>query len=344
MDGRKQRRDLLEQVLRMLCLPQQPAGADGPLPGSGWELEMTQAFTSFMDEIPGGFLIYHADQGEEVIYANQALLRMFQCGTMEEFRAFTGNSFRGMVYPEDLEEVEESIRAQIAASQYDLDYVEYRIRRKDGAVRWIEDYGHFLHLEQVGDIFYVFLGDATEKRDRIMTEKTRLVNEKLAGEQKLQTLIEEYDKERSLINQEYLRRLEVIEGLSVNYESICYVDLDIDQIVPYRLSVRTSPLFHGRLQPQQYTKYTSDYVEAWVHPEDREAVLESVEPDYIREKLSAAKTYYVNYRVLVKEEQQYIQLRVVNVGRSSGVSQVVLGYRRIDAELQRQMEQQALLA
>ena len=73
----------------------------------------------------------------------------------------------------------------------------------------------------------------------------RLVNEKLAGEQKLQTLIEEYDKERSLINQEYLRRLEVIEGLSVNYESICYVDLDIDQIVPYRLSVRTSPLFHG---------------------------------------------------------------------------------------------------
>ena len=344
MDGRKQRRDLLEQVLRMLCLPQQPAGADGPLPGSGWELEMTQAFTSFMDEIPGGFLIYHADQGEEVIYANQALLRMFQCGTMEEFRAFTGNSFRGMVYPEDLEEVEESIRAQIAASQYDLDYVEYRIRRKDGAVRWIEDYGHFLHLEQVGDIFYVFLGDATEKRDRIMTEKTRLVNEKLAGEQKLQTLIEEYDKERSLINQEYLRRLEVIEGLSVNYESICYVDLDIDQIVPYRLSVRTSPLFHGRLQPQQYTKYNSDYVEAWVHPEDREAVLESVEPDYIREKLSAAKTYYVNYRVLVKEEQQYIQLRVVNVGRSSGVSQVVLGYRRIDAELQRQMEQQALLA
>ena len=344
MDGRKQKRDLLEQVLRMLCLPQRPAGADGPQPGRGWELEMTQAFTSFMDEIPGGFLIYHADQGEEVIYANQALLRMFQCGTMEEFRAFTGNSFRGMVYPEDLEEVEESIRAQIAASQYDLDYVEYRIRRKDGAVRWIEDYGHFLHLDQVGDIFYVFLGDATEKRDRIMTEKTRLVNEKLAGEQKLQTLIEEYDKERSLINQEYLRRLEVIEGLSVNYESICYVDLDIDQIVPYRLSVRTSPLFHGRLQPQQYTKYNSDYVEAWVHPEDREAVLESVEPDYIREKLSAAKTYYVNYRVLVEEEQQYIQLRVVNVGRSSGVSQVVLGYRRIDAELQRQMEQQALLA
>ena len=33
-----------------------------------------------------------------------------------------------------------------------------------------------------------------------------------------------YDKERKLITQEYLRRLEVIEGLSVNYESILYAD------------------------------------------------------------------------------------------------------------------------
>ena len=86
MDGRKQKRDLLEQVLRMLCLPQRPAGADGPRPGRGWELEMTQAFTSFMDEIPGGFFIYYADGDERIIYANQGMLRIFQCGSLREFR------------------------------------------------------------------------------------------------------------------------------------------------------------------------------------------------------------------------------------------------------------------
>ena len=38
------------------------------------------------------------------------------------------------------------IQRQIAASQYDLDYVEYRIIRKDGEIRWIEDYGHYIHI------------------------------------------------------------------------------------------------------------------------------------------------------------------------------------------------------
>ena len=83
-----------------------------------------------------------------------------------------------------------SIRRQDCSSRYDLDYVEYRIRRKDGSIRWIEDYGHFVHSDTMGDIFYVFLGDATEKRERILREKARLVNEKLEKEQKIQHLIQ----------------------------------------------------------------------------------------------------------------------------------------------------------
>ena len=205
---------LIEQILQTLC----GAQCDDP---EGGAAQMAESFVRFMDEMPGGFLIYRAGQGEEIIYANQALLRIFQCATMEEFMAHTGGSFRGLVHPEDLELVEDSIQAQIAASQYDLDYVEYRIRRRDGAIRWIEDYGHFIHSESAGDIFYVFLGDATEKHDQLLEEKTKLMNERLERERKLRHLIEEYDKERTLINEEYLRQLEVIEGLSVNYEAIC---------------------------------------------------------------------------------------------------------------------------
>ena len=51
------------------------------------------------------------------------------------------------------------------------------------------------------------------------------------------------DEERALINQEHLRRLEVIEGLSVNYESIFYVDMEEEKIRPYRLSGRTEAIF-----------------------------------------------------------------------------------------------------
>lgn len=130
----------------------------------------------FMDEMPGGFLIYHANEAEEIIYANKALLRIFQCSTLKEFREMTGNSFRGIVHFEDLDEIEESIKEQVAASQYDLDYVEYRIIRKDGEIRWIEDYGHFIRSEAVGDIFYVFLGDATEKKSRQLQILERALN------------------------------------------------------------------------------------------------------------------------------------------------------------------------
>ena len=223
----------------------------------------------FMEEMPGGFLIYHADGNEEIIYANKALLLIFQCETLNEFRELTGNSFRGIVYHEDLDEVELSIKEQVAASQYDLDYVEYRIVRKDGQIRWVEDYGHFIHLDSAGDIFYVFITDATEKREQ-----------KRRREQKLQNLIDEYDKERKMINQEHMRRLEVIEGLSVNYETILYVDLDTDKILPYRLSSRTESRFDENSPSHGFLWFSSDYISTWVHPDDRDMVLRSTSPDY----------------------------------------------------------------
>ncbi len=306
------------------------------------ENQTIQEIIAFMDEMPGGFLIYRADESEEIIHANKALLRIFQCDTIEEFLEFTGKSFRGIVHPEDLEAVEQSIQEQIAHSRHDLDYVEYRIIRKDQEIRWIEDYGHYLHIDSVGNIFYVFIIDATEKKNRHLSEKERLLEEKKQKEQKLKSLIEEYDKERKLINQEHLRRLEVIEGLSVNYDSILYADLDADRILPYRLSDRTELQFGKKFQPRQLSWYVKDYVNTWVHPEDRELILKVCDPAYIRKKLATSKTYYTNYRVISNGELQYLQFRIVNVGNREHISQVVMGYRKVDEEVQREMEQKQL--
>lgn len=143
--------------------------------------EVQTAYESirFMDEIPGGFLIYYAKGDEQIIYANRGILRIFQCDTMEEFRELTGNSFKGIVHPEDLAAVEASIWRQIAGSQHDLDYVTYRIRRKDGSIRWVEDYGHFVHTEPAGDIFYVFLDDSTDEKSQQQMEQQRMLAEAL---------------------------------------------------------------------------------------------------------------------------------------------------------------------
>ena len=120
--------------------------------------------------MPGGFFIYHADGDKQLIYANQALFRIYGCESLEEFREYTGYTFPGLIYPEDVERVEGSIKQQIGAHDNDLDYVEYRIVRKDGTIRWIEDYGHFVYSDLYGDLFYVFVEDATEKYLKAMDD------------------------------------------------------------------------------------------------------------------------------------------------------------------------------
>ena len=131
-----------------------------------------------LEGMPGGLFMYRADETEELLYTNSAVLRIFGCETEEEFRTLTGYTFKGMVHPEDLDEVEQSIQIQIANSIYDFDYVEYRIIQKDGTIRWIEDYGHFMHTEMFGDIFYVFIDDSTERLKNRMSELEKM-NEEL---------------------------------------------------------------------------------------------------------------------------------------------------------------------
>jgi len=129
------------------------------------------------DGMPGGFFIYHADGDEKLIYINNAMLRIFGCDTEEEFKELTNCSFKGIVHPDDYEEVEKSIATQIEHSVYDLDYVEYRIIRKDGTVCWVEDYGHYLATRAYGNIFCVFIEDVTLRLQKRMAELERVNRE-----------------------------------------------------------------------------------------------------------------------------------------------------------------------
>lgn len=294
---------------------------------------MAFLFRNFANAMPGGFFIYYADGGEEIVYINEAVVRIFGCETREEFQELTGNSFRGIVHPDDLERVENSIVQQISESQYDLDYVEYRIVRKDGEIRWVEDYGHFIHSDVIGDFFYVFIGDATEKR------KERQENERMLQEQ-----VQGYYEELEVINQEHLRRFEMIEGLSVDYESIFYVNLDTNRIKAYRVSERFQKQFPKDCPICDFVGFDEDYIENWVYPEDRKIVEGVTDPDNIRKVLAEHKTYHVNYRVYRGGKTGYIQLRMVNPGKDGRVSQVILGYRNVDEEIIQEIKQKKMLA
>lgn len=303
-----------------------------------------QHVIDFINEIPGGFLIYEANEGERIVYANKALLRIFKCDSFSELKELANGSFRGIVHPDDLDRVENEIADQISKDNDAFDYVEYRIIRKDGILRWVEDYGHFVQTEHAGNYFYVFISDATEKVARRLLEKAELVSDGRKKEQELKNAREQFDAERKLVLQEDLQRLEVIEGLSITYDSIIYADIEKDTALPYRLSPRMLNLFTKKFEERKLTWLFEEYVKRWVHPDDREMMAERTSIDYIRSELGDKKTFYCNYRCVINNETLCFQIRFVNVGEEGSVKQIVIGVRFTDDEVKEEMLQKQMLS
>ncbi len=113
--------------------------------------------------LPVSVLIYRADPGEEILFGTTHLFHLFDCKNMEEFMGYTGGTFRNMVHPDDVQEVEESIARQIQENSQQIDYVAYRIITKTGRIRQVYDIGRRVHNPYYGDIFYVVLYEKQEQ-------------------------------------------------------------------------------------------------------------------------------------------------------------------------------------
>lgn len=112
---------------------------------------------SILSMIPGGFFIYADNETEKILSVNEMLLEIFECKTVDEFIELTGGSFKGIVHPDDYDEVRESIYEQINSNDKKMDYVRYRIITKTGKIKYLRDYGHLVHMESDVDLFYVFV-------------------------------------------------------------------------------------------------------------------------------------------------------------------------------------------
>ena len=146
--------------------------------------EILTAANEVAEGIPGGFLSCHADGNLELISFNHELIQMYGCETAEEFREYVGNSFKGIVHPDDFERVLKSINFQLTPEN-DMIYVEYRIKSKDGTIKYIKNYGRHILTNNYGDIFYIFLNDITIE-ERLKAE----VEVELAKKMELQKMAE----------------------------------------------------------------------------------------------------------------------------------------------------------
>ena len=109
--------------------------------------------------LPGGFFIYENGGDEKILFAEENVIKLYGCETLEEFMEFTEGSFKGMVHPDDYNKIQNQIQAQTMFGEKRHDYVRYRILTKQGNVRYIEDFGHLMHGTNGVSYFYVFIVD-----------------------------------------------------------------------------------------------------------------------------------------------------------------------------------------
>lgn len=113
------------------------------------------------NNLPGAFFIYKADKSDEqILYANNEMLRLVGCDDLDDFFEFSGKHFNGLVHPDDFKGVEKRIWEQISINENKVnDYVRYRMATKSGGYKNVLDYGRIVHSENYGLLFYVMIID-----------------------------------------------------------------------------------------------------------------------------------------------------------------------------------------
>ncbi len=109
--------------------------------------------------LPGGFFVYYANDAEEIVFADENVIALYDCEDMNEFRELTGNSFKGMVIEDDYEKTKGDISKQTVFGEMRHDYVRYRIKTKTGRIRYVEDFGHLINSGEGTSFYYVYIVD-----------------------------------------------------------------------------------------------------------------------------------------------------------------------------------------
>ena len=245
--------------------------------------------------MPGGFFIYRAEGEEEILFANRAVFRIFGCGSEEEFRLLTGGTFRGMVHPEDYAAISGSILDQVNGTADHMDHAEYRIVRKDGSVRWVDDYGHYVMTKEHGGIYVVFLSDITEKIfERDTDAATR--------DAVFATLTNAYNT------------VWLISDVETEKSSLYHTDLGEEHAEAIRHA-----LSHAK-----YSDTKTEYVNTMVAGEDRERMQEEIGLPYILEQFEKKDRFSVNFMRLFETGARHYRIDFGRVRMPGGRTGVLL--------------------
>ncbi|MCM1185538.1 MAG: response regulator [Lachnoclostridium sp.] len=251
-------------------------------------------------------VIRHTTDGRHILSINRPALKILGYKTQEELIADGFLLIAPTVVDEDKIKLTDSLKKLIKVG--DSVNIEYRIQHKDGELLHVM--GNIKLLEENGERFYQrFLLDCTAQK------------------------LQEKKNER--------RQLELIQALSIDYSLVCLVDPNTGMVTPIQnADQKTGDFFRESVA---LTDIMEQYIQRWVYEDDRDMLRQATSLDTLKKELSEKKLYHVNYRKFMDNEIIYFQIKVVGTETDDGDSGIVLGFRSVDEEVRREMEQNNLL-
>ena len=290
---------------------------------AGKLFELTEETLSVIEEIgghmPGGFFMYKAEEPEEIIYANKPTFDIFGCADLEEFKALTGYTFRGMVHPDDYDRISVSIVQQIDESEDKMDYAEYRIIRRDGKIRWVDDYGHYCETKAYGGIYVVFISDITEKREALDDARKAEAQYRQIASDRLT-----YEK--------------VAKALAGDYFSIYIVDPDTDKFVECSATEEYDELGIEKFG-EDFFSLSRENMKQLMFEEDLDRILRVFHKEKIMSILERDGIFTMKYRLLVGNVPTWVSLKATLLEDQDG-RHLIIGTNNIDAQMKRELEYQ----
>lgn len=262
--------------------------------------------SQFAEFIPGGFFIYRNDESEEIIYFSSKMADLLRCKTDSEFIEFTGNSFKGIIHPDDHNNYQESVKAKSTSENHDKEHIRYRTVRKDGSTGMFESSVRLSRSDDFGEICCVFVHDISEQYNAELKKET--------------------DKKLSEYN--YVNKM-----FSGTYTAICLVNIEKNEYKVMSMNGETERLIKKYVPPSSKMFETAMGLMPAIHEDYQEKYKYIIENVY---NILETNNGFYQTSVKWKYEDEEYYLTEINLYRDPEDKNIIVaGFRNIhDAESQ----------
>lgn len=256
-------------------------------------------------------VLCHTTDGKSIHSVNEAALKILGYKSQSEMEERGFDMIASSIMEEDRSKLKACI--ETLKKEGDSTSIDYRVRHDDGEILYVM--GNVKLIKENGELFYQrFLMDCTKQK------------------------LQEKRNER--------HQMELVQAMSVDYNILCFFDLDTG--VGSALRVDDGSLLDSVFQSASgkdilFSESVERYVEKFVYEDDKEKFRRAASRDGLKRELEENMLYYVNYRVSMDDEVKYYEMKAVRTGAEGEDFGVVLGFRSVDKETRKKMEQRRIL-